>query len=95
VRPAQFVTQCVIFWEGQIKLTHIPEVALVEALAELEGQLPGEMLQYRPAIGCARPALLFVFHNKAANIPLHAQQEGIRLSPKLCTGLPDDQPHFI
>jgi len=70
MRQAQIGTQCVPIWKRKIKRTHIAQVSNIKALAKLTGQFAGEPLKLLFAIGSAGVALLFVFHNQAAYLPV-------------------------
>jgi len=90
VCPAQFGTHCVPNWEAQIKCTHIAKISNVKTFTELLRQSVGKLLQLLLAIGCAAVALLFMFDNQAADLPITLHHGLIDSLPHMLVRLLDD-----
>lgn len=59
MRPAQFVTQCVTIWEGQVKLAHIFQVGNRKSLSKVPRHASGQVVQQPGAVlGTVCAALL-------------------------------------
>lgn len=76
MRPAQFGTQCVHIWEGQIELPHIPQIAEIKPFPELGGHLFGNILEHLLAI--SGPVIFTAgFKDRLADLPVGSHHGGV------------------
>ena len=69
MRPTQFATQCVAFWECKIKLPHIAQIWHCESITKFRRQ-PQSKSIYKPlTIFCPTCSALF-FYNFPTDIPI-------------------------
>ena len=77
VRPAQFATQCVAFWEREEKLPHILQVGYGEPFAEIGRHALRQLLdQLRSILGALEPLLLR--YDAFADMPVRLHHGEIR-----------------
>jgi hypothetical protein len=70
VRPAQKVRRCRTFWEGEVELPHVNEVAAAETLAVAEAQVPGQPVNQRGTVLGLRLPTLLELDDVPADLPV-------------------------
>lgn len=90
VRPTQFVTQCVTFWECVVKQPHVAEIGGVEAPAKLGGESRGKLCQQGFSVGSTGFATLLKLHDVTPNQPAGADLDDIHRAESLLPGLVND-----
>ena len=74
--PAQFSTQCVEFWEGQVELPHVEQVCRGIPFAKFHRQLYRKTANQPRAVLRARPSVLFL-DDLSPDIPISFHHRGI------------------
>ena len=91
MRPTQFRTQCVMFWERQVKLPHIAQIAFIKAFPKLKRQLFRQIFENSFSVFCPLFSVLFIFDNQTPDVPIHLQKDSVGLAIHLCAGFADDR----
>lgn len=95
MRPAQFITQRVIFRVALVKLPHVPQVGGREPVSELRHEPPGKGVDDSLAISGTAGSLLLVLHYIFPYLPVSPHEGRIDMMYHLCARFLQDMAHVM
>lgn len=90
MRPAQFARQCLAFWVGQVRQSHILKVRPGNPLAKLFGQGSRNLLQHFFPVFSPHILILLMLDNHSSDVPVGGEQCLIDLLGQMASSLVHD-----
>lgn len=94
MRPAQFARQCLAFWVGQVRQSHILKVRPGNPLAKLFGQGSRNLLQHFFPVFSPHILILFVLDNHTSDVPIGGELCLIDLLGQMASSLVHDRAYL-